>query len=113
MGQIWMPQYWYRSSYALVLGMLWKFQERNVKALLEKRNIFLVCPLICVLLFLFFRKVGFKDATPIFTCAAFACLMYTFPMNKVNSVVSSLSKISYEVYLLQGIPIHFVLSASI
>lgn len=36
-----------------------------------------------------------------------------FSMNKVNSVVSSLSKISYEVYLLQGIPIHFVLSASI
>ena len=71
-GQIWMPQYWYRNSYALVLGMLWKFQEKNVKALLEKRNIFLVCPLICVLLFLFFRKVGFKDATPIFTCAAFA-----------------------------------------
>ena len=107
-GQFGLPQYWYRSSYAMVLGMLWRFQEINIRKLLGKKSVFCIFPVVCICCFTFFQKIDFKDVTPIFTCAAFAWLMYAFPMKKVNRVVNFLGKISYEVYLLQGIPIHFV-----
>ena len=92
----------------MALGMLWRFQETNFKKLLAKKSVFDIFPVVCVCWFVFFQKIDFKDETPIFTCAAFAWLMYAFPMKKVNQVVNFLGKISYEVYLLQGIPIYFV-----
>ena len=49
-----------------------------------------------------------KDITPLFVCVVFSWLMYSLRYTRINKIVGFLSKISYEIYLLQCIAIKMV-----
>ena len=101
-------QYWYRSSFCIALGMIWRYNEVRILRELNKTKVYYTLPIICIGLFLVFSKIHLKDITPLFTCAFFVWLMYSLKYPNANRGILFLSKISYEVYLLQCIAISLV-----
>lgn len=101
-------QYWYRSSICIALGMLWRYYEDRIFSFLSSPKIYYVFPIICLGLFGVCIKKHWNDVTPLFTCAVFAWTMYSFKYSKAHKMVLFLSKVSYEVYLLQCVAISIV-----
>lgn len=102
------PPYWYRSSYCIVLGMLWRYWEVEILKKLDTIFIYFTLPIICAVFFGVCQIMHLKDITPLFVCVVFSWLMYSLRYTRINKIVGFLSKISYEIYLLQCIAIKMV-----
>lgn len=98
--------WWYVSCLAFPLGLLWKNYERSIhSAVFQNFRVVIVCLLSILLLIpmLGMNHFGSMLLFPLFIYI-FTCYIY-FPENKLFLF---LGKISYEIYLVQGIAILFL-----
>lgn len=103
-----MPSFWYRSSICIALGMIWRYYEDRIFSFISKPKIYYVFPVLCLGLFGACKMMHWDGITALFTCALFAWAMYSLKCSTTNKSILFLSKVSYEVYLLQCIAIDFV-----
>lgn len=102
------PEYWYRSSYAIALGMAWRYYEKEIISLLNTKILSCLIPTIAFISFVACFPLELKVFKPLFACIIFIWSVYNIPNKLDSKLISFLALISYEVYLLQQIPMDFV-----
>lgn len=99
----------FRTSYAIYLGMLWKYNESRLMAVLQRRFVLPVALLVSAVCFFITLLQVSLWWNPLFTVTTFVCLAYALPITRENRVFKFLSRISYEMYLWQGLCMMLVL----
>ena len=98
----------YRTSYALLLGLLWKYYEPRIVSFLNTKYMIIPVTIISTVGFVLAVKSDDMLFNPLFAAMTFVCLAYLIPLHKDYAAVKVLSKISYEYYLWQGLSIAVV-----
>lgn len=98
----------YRTSYALLLGLLWKYYEPRIVRFLNTKYMIIPVTIISTVGFVLAVKSDDMLFNPLFAAMTFVCLAYLIPLHKDYAAVKVLSKISYEYYLWQGLSIAVV-----
>lgn len=105
-----MPRVYYASSLAMPLGMIWcAIEHRVIKHKIIMRYftpILIILSFFC--LYILNVKVGIKIFNPVFTCLVFILFMSYIKYKHVDRLVRFMKEISYEMYLVQGVPITYV-----
>lgn len=99
---------WYASAYAMLVGIIWKYNENVVIDFVVKHKL-VICifsPLAMVLL----SMGGVKIFNTLFASSLYILLIYALKESKysTNKVVRFLSSISYEMYLIQAVAIQYI-----
>ena len=95
----------FRTSYAIFLGMLWKYNEEKIIHILNLKYVMLFATFLSIICLVISVKTENLLLNPLFSVITFICIAYIIPLNKDYKIVKSLSKISYEYYLWQGLSI--------
>ena len=95
----------FRTSYAIFLGMLWKYNEEKIIHILNLKYVMLFATFLSIICLVISVKTENLLLNPLFSVITFICIAYLIPLNKDYKIVKSLSKISYEFYLWQGLSI--------
>lgn len=98
----------YRTSYALLLGLLWKYYEPRIVSFLNTKYMIIPVTIISTVGFVLAVKSDDMLFNPLFAAMTFVCFAYLIPLHKDYAAVKVLSKISYEYYLWQGLSIAVV-----
>ena len=98
----------YRTSYALLLGLLWKYYESQIVRFLNTKYMLIPVTIISIVGFILAVKSDDLLFNPLFAAMTFVCFAYLIPLHKDYVTVKVLSKISYEYYLWQGLSIAVV-----
>lgn len=97
-----LPIYFWRSTPALALGIIYRWYERQILQMGSKKM--MSCLLTALGLFVLLNVLKIKELNFFFVCVmAIGCLV--FVRVKENKLMKGLSKISYEVYLAQSLAI--------
>ena len=99
----------FRTSYAIYLGMLWKYNESRLLSVLQRRFVLPVALTLSAVCFFITLQQESLLWNPLFTVTTFVCLAYALPITRENRVIKFLSRISYEMYLWQGLCMILVL----
>lgn len=100
--------YLYRTSYALLLGLIWKYYEPRIVRFLKTKYMIIPVTIISTVGFVLAVKSDDLLFNPLFAAMTFVCFAYLIPLHKDYAAVKVLSKISYEYYLWQGLSIAVV-----
>lgn len=98
----------YRTSYALLLGLIWKYYEPRIVSFLNTKYMIIPVTIISTVGFVLAVKSDDMLFNPLFAAMTFVCFAYLIPLHKDYAAVKVLSKISYEYYLWQGLSIAVV-----
>lgn len=98
----------YRTSYALLLGLIWKYYEPRIVRFLNTKYMIIPVTIISTVGFVLAVKSDDRLFNPLFAAMTFVCFAYLIPLHKDYAAVKVLSKISYEYYLWQGLSIAVV-----
>lgn len=98
----------YRTSYVLLLGLLWKYYETQIVRFLNTKYMIIPVTIISTVGFILVVKSDDMLFNPLFAAMTFVCFAYLIPLYKDYVTVKVLSNISYEYYLWQGLSIAVV-----
>lgn len=98
----------YRTSYALLLGLIWKYYEPRIVRFLNTKYMIIPVTIISTVGFVLAVKSDDMLFNPLFAAMTFVCFAYLIPLHKDYAALKVLSKISYEYYLWQGLSIAVV-----
>lgn len=98
----------YRTSYALLLGLIWKYYEPRIVRFLNTKYMIIPVTIISTVGFVLAVKSDDMLFNPLFAAMTFVCFAYLILLHKDYAAVKVLSKISYEYYLWQGLSIAVV-----
>ena len=93
----------FRTSYAIVLGMVWKYKEETIMEYLGYKAIYLFASVFSLVGFFVTLQTNNLLLNPLFTVCVFVLLAYSVRVSKISRWIKFLSDISYEIYLWQGI----------
>ena len=98
----------YRTSYALLVGLLWTYYEPRIVRFLNTKYMIIPVTIISTVGFVLAVKSDDMLFNPLFAAMTFVCFAYLIPLHKDYAAVKVLSKISYEYYLWQGLSLAVV-----
>lgn len=88
----------YRTSYALLLGLIWKYYEPRIVRFLNTKYMIIPVTIISTVGFVLAVKSDDILFNPLFAAMTFVCFAYLIPLHKDYAALKVLSKISYEYY---------------
>lgn len=98
------PVYWYYSSPAILVGLLWRYKEKAIMEIISK-HVYLF-PVMAILAYVMLNLLHMNiiNILVISVCLLFIWVAYVYDERWLNNKVTNfLSGISYEVYLCHGI----------
>lgn len=109
------PYYLYTSFPGVFFGMVWKTCEDKLLSYANRRNLIISLIIggiilfsICVYPRIEFYGRGIIKSFTFLSCIV--CLLYLIRIPQTHKIISFFSKISYEMYLIQSVPIFILIS---
>lgn len=97
-----LPIYFWRSTPALALGIVYRWREKQISQMGSKKM--MLCLIVSFLLFVVLNILKIRELNFLFVCVIVIGGL-AFVRVKENKLTKGLSKISYEVYLAQSLAI--------
>lgn len=94
----------YNRCPAFCIGMIIALYDAKIRKYLVRWHI-LVIGILCIIIY-----PRFKVFTPIYMALAFFCSMYLLEYVKQNKLIKFISKISFEMYIIQYVPIYVLMN---
>lgn len=93
----------FRTSYAIVLGMLWKYKEEIIMKFLKNKLRYIFLTIFSLVGFVVTMETNNLLFYPLFAAIVFVLFVHSINISKESRLIKFLSDISYEMYLWQGI----------